>query len=82
MRKALHQFSERHADLGEAQDSLFAATRMEGVEAAWICPEQRVHFITTCVGNLESLTPDRLQSRQRLVYLPEKPVAPVQPVAA
>lgn len=74
MRKALHQISSPFTDLGEAQDSLVGALATEGVEAAWICPEQRVHFITTVVGGLENLTQKDLKKGQRLVYLPDRPV--------
>lgn len=70
MRKALHQISAPFSDPGEAQDSLEAIAQMHGVQAAWICREQRVHFVTTDVKDLASLTAADLQPGQRLVYLP------------
>ena len=78
MRKALHQISAPFTDLGEASDGLEALAQMPGVEAAWICREQRVHFVTTDVKDLESLTAADLQPGQRLVYLPAKRPAVAQ----
>lgn len=75
MRKAIHQISAPYPSQEDAGDSLAAVDqpRMRetlGLEAAWVCPENRVHMIVTKVTGLDALTREGLALGQRIVWLP------------
>lgn len=76
MRKAIHQISAPHKTSEDASDALAGISNPGSVEwlgitAAWVCGENRLHFIAANIAGLDTLEAADLKPGQRLVWTPD-----------